>query len=173
MKYSHRILLLLALTLFALLGNGDCLNAKEIETFRIRVGTLEPVEEPEKRGYLFRCPDGDELFVVARDQHLSSKKVEMAFPYPAGLQPIGFKLDNGLEYLYKTPAGVRSELATAQAAAAENPGSKAVAIIFAGQAKSRLEIMLSGKTPVIRVDIEIDGKTVTLWSARKLDEPAK
>jgi hypothetical protein len=154
-------------------GKAPKWAVRQAPSFQIRLGVLERVDKPDRSGYVFRWPGGEERFVVRRDQHLTSKEVNMAFPEPPGLRPIGFKLDNGVEYLFQTAAGVRSELATAQAAAAEHPDSKGVARLFEGEAGSRLEIALVGPTSVFRTEIEINGRKVTLWANRKVDLPAK
>jgi hypothetical protein len=94
-----------------------------------------------------------------------------------GLNEIGFKLDNRVEFLYKTAAGARSESATIQAAAAKYPGHKPMSLEFLGQAKSRVEISLEGKTAVVRAALKFGAESypenvaaqhdITLWANRK------
>lgn len=148
-------------------------NAEEIVSFQIRAGTLEPVTEAGRRGYVFRWPGGEEWFVVSNDEFLRSKKVELVFPVPKGLRPAGFRLENGVEFLYQTSEGPRSELATAQAAAAQYPDVKAVARLFDGDGKSVVAIALAGPTAVFRTDLKTTGKEYTLWANRQPDKPAE
>ena len=170
---NHGISSFARVVVFMLFSSITNLIAQELQSFRIRAGTIEPLDEPDRIGYVFRSNGEEQMFVARRDEHLTSKSVKLPSPYPPNLQPIGFKLGNGVEYLYQTSAGLRSELATAQAAAKEHPESKVVARLFQGEAGSRLELALAGPTPVFRTDLKINGRDITLWSNRKPDVPAK
>jgi len=170
MKHFHILFIKFVLSIVTCLGYDGSLYAREVESFRIREGTIEPVEKPHG-SYLFRSSSGDELFDLSGEAFLRSKKAEL--PNIPGLREIGFKLNNGAEYLYRTAEGGRTELATAQAAAAEHPGKKVASRLFQGEGGSRLEIAVTGLTPVFRTDVKIGGRDITLWANRKPEVPAK
>lgn len=156
----------LSIVLVIILKVVNPIAAQEIKTFRARLGSLEFAPLPEV-GYIFRF--GPETETFRPQNHLSSKGVELKFRIIPGLDEIGFKLDNGIEYVY----GSTSALATGQRALQEYPRHRVVSMLFEGEGKSRLEIMLKGKTPVIRVDLQVGERKLNLWSARQPDTPKK
>jgi hypothetical protein len=143
-------------------------QTEKIRSFLIRSGSLTPIAPP-GRGYVFRSDSGEEeVFDMSGKAFLQSSNVSL--PGIPGLREVGFKLDAGAEYLYRT---LGSLTATWQVAESEHPNSKMVALIFEGEAGSRLEVALEGPTAVFRTDLKFNGLTITLWSNRKPIVPVK
>ena len=149
----------LALFIYALWVCPLNAETSEIQSMRVTSGTIELAKEP-KHGYIFRWEGGDEFFDTSLNASLSNKTA-FAVGIP-GLKDIGFKLDNGREYLFSAA----SDLRLMQLAAEEFPGHKVSAQLFDGQGGQRLEIRVSGQTPVYRIDLKIQGRELVLWSMR-------
>jgi hypothetical protein len=143
------------------------LGGDNIEAASIQVGTLEPRAGP-KSGYIFRPEIGKEQVFEANLGEGPPR--ESVIP---NLPEVGWKLDNGVEYYYKTVAGIFSELALARRAIKEHPERKLAARIFMNHANGRLEILTVGRTPVFRLDMTINGQKITIWLPRNVVAPEK
>lgn len=153
--------LLRLVMLFMSLCNSRSILAWQVESSQLSVGVLSQMAPP-AHGYIFRSDSG-----VTEVYDMSLKATKMNYHGelgPPDIREIGFRLDNGAEYLYSTSAGVRNEVATALLAEMEYPGHKRVITLFEGRYGHILEMPASNSVRVLRADVTISGSTFTLWS---------
>lgn len=124
--------------------------------YQIRFGTLE-VNADRSKNYIFRWDGHEEVFDTSVRALLSRGGME--FPGLPDLKEAGVKTASGKVFKYKGPPDVffRSFME-------KHPGEVITALVFEGYLDQDLELKLSGRTAVCRVDIpEGNGKTTTLW----------
>ena len=136
-------------------------HGEDIESYRVRTGMLE-IARPEV--YIFRSGSEVEtfdvsLFGLAQESGVPEFGLR-GFPGPRGLREIGFRAVKGgiQEYGTVWKGKVIDEFLK------KNPKDKIVSLIFEGKGGQLVEIKGEGKSPVYRVDLRIDGRSVVLWS---------
>jgi hypothetical protein len=157
--------------IFAMLMSLSIANGQSIESANIRAGTLARLVSP-KVGFVFQPGVGAEE-VFEDTGILSTNEGPPRLSLIPDLPWVGFKLDNGVEYHFKTESGFQNELELAQRANKEHPGHKITALLFTNLANRQMEILIEGKTPVYRLDMKIRGRDITIWIPKKVSEPSK
>jgi hypothetical protein len=125
--------------------------AQEIESYKIRIGTLEV----SGRAYIFRSGETVETF-----DWLTDSGAPQPGRGPRGLRQIGFRSRTGelFEFGEKLPADVVARFAK------ERPNDAIESLVLEGKAGHRVEINVKGRTPVCRVDLVVSGFPAVLWS---------
>lgn len=141
-----------------------------VKDAQVTFGTLERIAPP-GLGYVFRPDSGKpEVFDFLNGKTPSRGERQRAIP---GAREIGFKLDDGSEYLFGSEGESTSESALVTKALAAHPGNKLSARLLQGEDKAKFEVPISGQIPVIRITIAVKNRKIHSWRNRSAIESRK